>query len=285
MDYKKFYGLEDQPFSNAPDNRFYYDSPQHSKAILKMMHAAEMMKGLAVVLGDIGTGKTTVSRRILEILPDDQYETALLVIVHSEVTPGWLMSKIAMQMGVEKPAENKAGLVSQLYEQMMRIYNDGRRAVVLIDEANMLKNKEIMEEMRGLLNMEVAGSMLITFLLFGLPDLEQCLALDPPLRERIAVKHKLEPLTSESTRGYIKYRLAVVGCAKELFTDSAYEFIHFYSDGKPRLINTICDNALLEGAMTGIQQIDESLIESVVADLGLKSDLENTDSKSKQPVF
>jgi type II secretory pathway predicted ATPase ExeA len=176
-------------------------------------------------------------------------------------------------------------MIGQLYEQLMRIYNDGRKAVVLIDEANMLKNKEIMEEMRGLLNMEIAGSMLITFLLFGLPDLEQCLAMDPPLRERIAVKHRLEPLTSESTRGYIKYRLAVVGCNKELFTDSAYEFIHFYSDGKPRLINTICDNALLEGAMTGIQQIDESLIESVVADLGLKSDLENSDSKTKQPVF
>src|SRR5512136_937790 len=120
MDYLKYFGLREQPFSNAPDNRFYYDSPQHSKAILKLTHAAEMMKGLAVVLGDIGTGKTTVSRRMLEILPDDQYETGLLVIVHSEVSPGWLISKIAQQMGVEKPADHKAGMVSQLYEQLMR---------------------------------------------------------------------------------------------------------------------------------------------------------------------
>ena len=182
MDYLKFFGLAEQPFSNAPDNRFYYDSPQHSKAILKLSHAAEMMKGLAVVLGDIGTGKTTVSRRMLEILPDDQYETGLLVIVHSEVSPGWLISKIAQQMGVEKPADTKAGMVGQLYEQLMRIYNDGRKAVLIIDEANMLKSKEIMEEMRGLLNMEISGSMLITFLLFGLPDLEhqrRHRALDP----------------------------------------------------------------------------------------------------------
>ena len=122
MDYKQMFGLKDQPFSNAPDNRFYFDSPQHSRAILKLKHAAEMMKGLAVVLGDIGTGKTTVSRRLLEILPDDQYETALLVIVHSEVNPGWLLSKIALQMGVEKPADTKAALVGQLYEQLMKIY-------------------------------------------------------------------------------------------------------------------------------------------------------------------
>ncbi len=129
MDYLKFYRLTDQPFSNAPDNRFYYDSPQHSKAILKLNHAAEMMKGLAVVLGDIGTGKTTISRRMLEILPDDQYETGLLVIVHSEVTPGWLISKIALQLGVEKPADTKAEMVGQLYEQLMKIYNEGRKAV------------------------------------------------------------------------------------------------------------------------------------------------------------
>jgi len=269
MDYQHFYRLIDQPFSNVPDPKFYFESPQHSKAIVKLTYAAEMMKGLALVVGDIGTGKTTLSRRMLEILPDDSYETGLLVILHSEITPDWLLMKIALHLGVEHPASHKIDLITQVYEKLHEIREKEKKAIVIIDEANMLKSKEVMEEIRGLLNLEVGGQLLLTFLLFGLPELEECLSIDLPLRERIAIRHCLEPFNIESTRAYINYRLNVAGRSDSLFTDSALELIHFYSKGKPRLINIICDNALLEGSLMKKETIPQEIIETVVQDLAL----------------
>src|SRR5438552_4455692 len=107
MNYLDFYELAQEPFSNAPVSRFYYNSTQHSQALLRLMHAVGQMKGLAILVGDIGAGKTTLARRMLDNLPEDEYEAALLVIIHSGITAGWLLQRIALQLGVEQPAEEK----------------------------------------------------------------------------------------------------------------------------------------------------------------------------------
>ena len=107
------------------------------------------MKGLAVLVGDIGAGKTTLARRMLDSLPEDEYEAALLVIVHSGVTASWLLRRIALQLGVENPADEKLALLSQVYQRLVRIYESGKKAVVLIDEAQMLATRELMEDFYG----------------------------------------------------------------------------------------------------------------------------------------
>ena len=271
MDYESFFNLKEKPFSTSPDERFYYDSPQHSKVILKLLHTAEESLGLGVLVGDIGAGKTTISRRMLDILSSkDNFEVALLVIIHSEITSVWFLKKIAFQLGVEKNSDNKVTLVTMIYKQLSQIYENNKKTVVMIDEANMLKNKEIFEEMRGLLNIEVDGKHLITFILFGLSELEENLKLDEPLHQRIAIRCKLEPLGLESTNAYIKHRLKVAGREELLFEKGAVQGIYQYSDGKPRLINIICENALLEGFLTKKHIINENIIESVAQDLGLK---------------
>jgi general secretion pathway protein A len=267
--YLDFYELNQEPFSNAPVSRFYFGSAQHAQALLRLTHAVSNMKGLAVLVGDIGAGKTTLARRMLDSLPEDEYEAALLVIIHSGITAGWLLRRIALQLGVEAPAEEKLALLSQLYQRLVKIYEQGKKAVVLIDEAQMLDSRELMEEFRGLLNLEVPERKLLSFVFFGLPEIEENLRLDPPLAQRVALKYRLEPLRAEDTAAYVQHRLRLAGATRIPFTASAIEAIHAQARGTPRLINTICDNALFEGFVARTREIDDRAIVRVALDLGL----------------
>ncbi len=271
MSYEYFFGLKEQPFSNAPESRFFYESRQHSEALVRLMHSINTMKGLSVMVGEIGCGKTLLARKLLEMLEnDEQYEPALMIIVHSEITAEWLLKKIAVQLGVEEPGDKKAVILPKLYERLMEIYDEGKKAVVIIDEANMLLTREIFEEFRGLLNLEAPGHKLLSINLIGLPELEQNIALDPPLQQRIALKFTLQSLQEEDVTEYIKHRVNIGGCDHELFTPEAYRKIVQYSKGIPRLINTICDNSLLEGFLIKKEIADEEIVDGVGNDLGLK---------------
>ncbi len=270
MNYLEFYELSQEPFSNAPVSRFYYSSAQHAQALMRLTHAVAGMKGLAVLVGDIGAGKTTLARRMLDSLPEEEYEAALLVIVHSGITANWLLRRIALQLGVENPAEEKLALLAQVYQRLVRIYESGKKAVVLIDEAQMLSTRGIMEEFRGLLNLEVPERKLLSFVFFGLPVIEDNLRLDPPLAQRVALKYRLEPLNVEATDAYIRHRLRLAGAARVPFTAAAMLRIHWYTGGTPRLINTVCDNALFEGFVARTREIDERSVDRVTRDLGLE---------------
>jgi general secretion pathway protein A len=269
VSYLEFYELSQEPFSNAPVSRFYYSSAQHAQALLRLTHAVSGMKGLAVLVGDIGAGKTTLARRMLDSLPEDEYEAALLVIVHSGVTASWLLRRIALQLGVENPADEKLALLSQVYQRLIRIYESGKKAVLLIDEAQMLASREIMEEFRGLLNLEVPERKLISFVFFGLPEIEEHLRLDPPLAQRVALKYRLEPLNAEATEAYVRHRLKLAGAPRVPFTPGALVRLHAHTRGIPRLINTLCDNALFEGFVARTRVLDEGTIERVARDLDL----------------
>jgi general secretion pathway protein A len=269
LSYLEFYELTQEPFSNAPVSRFYYSSAQHAQALLRLTHAVSGMKGLAVLVGDIGAGKTTLARRMLDSLPEEEYEAALLVIVHSGITASWLLRRIALQLGVENPADEKLALLSQVYQRLVRIYESGKKAVLLIDEAQMLATREIMEEFRGLLNLEVPERKLISFVFFGLPEIEQHLRLDPPLAQRVALKYRLEPLNGEATEAYVRHRLKLAGAARVPFTPRALASIHAHTRGTPRLINTLCDNLLFEGFVARQRELDESFVQKVARDLDL----------------
>src|SRR5437867_2041762 len=227
------------------------------------------MKGLAILVGDIGAGKTTLARRLLDSLPENEYEAALLVIIHSGVTASWLLKRIALQLGVDAPSEDKLTLLGQLYQRLVRIYEQGKRAVVLIDEAQMLATRELMEEFRGLLNLEVPERKLLSLIFFGLPEIEENLKLDPPLAQRVAIKFRLAHLTPESTEAYIKHRLRLAGASRMPFTPEAVRSVHRFSSGTPRVVNTLCDNALFEGYVARAPMIDDPMIARVALDLGI----------------
>ena len=273
MDYLEYYGLKEHPFTNVVDNRFYYNSPQYRDALVKLRYAIDTKKGLAVVIGDIGAGKTTLARRLLEELDEDRYEATLLVIIHSSVSSEWLLKKFAIQLGADDmKSESKVEMLSQLYRRLIEINETGKTAVLLMDEVQMLKSREIMEEFRGLLNMEMPGGKMINLIFFGLPDLEDVLSLDEPLKQRVAMKIALRPFSEDDIRDYMRHRMKVAGSEHEIFTDDAISAVCGYSAGVPRLINTICDNALLEGSLFKTKTIDASVIRAVAIDLGLNGE-------------
>lgn len=269
MSYTEHFGMDREPFSNAPDARFYLNTEQHSQALLRLMYAVDSNKGLAVLIGGVGTGKTTLARRMLDNLPENRYESSLLVMVHSGITAAWILTRIAMQLGVPEPAADRLELLRQLYDRLLQIEESGRRAVVLIDEAQMLQTRELMEEFRGLLNLEIPGKKLLNIIFFGLPEVEDCLRLDEPLAQRVAVKYRLHSLSAAACESYIKHRLQVAGARRMLFTADTIPAIHRYSGGVPRLINTLCDNCLFETYMLKNNTVDLKVVHSVAGDLGL----------------
>lgn len=272
MSYEAFYGLKEQPFSNAPNSKFYYNTLQHAHAFMRLKHAAKTMNGLTLLIGDIGAGKTTLARRMLDELANEGYEVALLIIIHSQITAEWLLRKIAIQIGVDNVAETKIEILQALGKRLFELYEQNKKVVVLIDESNMLQTKEIMEEFRGLLNMEMPDRKLISFIFFGLPEMEDYLKLDQPLYQRIAMKCRLEALKLNSTREYIKYRLQVAGGNPDILTDEAIEKVQEYSKGVPRLINTICENSLFSGFLMKKEKIDGQLITEIAEDFGFNKE-------------
>lgn len=269
MSYESYFRLREQPFSNAPDNRFFYSSQRHSEAMLRLMHAIRTRKGLAILEGGIGSGKTTLARKLLDELEGPEYEAALLVVLHGAISQEWLIRRIASQLGVAATPDGKVEIITALYHRLMELYQQGKKAVVLIDEAQMLSSKDLMEEIRGLLNLEVEDGKLVTFVLFGLPDLNQVLALDEPLRQRVAVRYRLRSFDRELTKIYIEHRLKIAGGTEMLFSDEAVTEVQHRSCGVPRIINTICDNALFEAYMRKLPSVSAELVAEVARDLDL----------------
>ena len=234
------------------------------------MHAIDNRLGLAVLVGEVGTGKTTVSRHLLESLDEEEYHASLLVVIHSDVSPIWMLRKIAQQLGLSAEEEEEKGpLVEMIGKRLFELYDQNRKAIILVDEANMLRSPAVLEEFRGLLNLETSDAKLVTFVLIGLPDLDQWLEQDKPLKQRTAVRFTLHALNPAVTKSYVVHRLAVAGREEPLFTEEAYKEVYKRSEGIPRLINTLCDNALLEGALVKSQQLDAKLVEDVAIGLGL----------------
>ncbi len=210
MDYLEYYNLKEHPFSNVVDNRFYYKAIQHSEALVRLKYAVDTKKGLAVVIGDIGTGKTTLARRLLEELDENIYEAILLVVIHSAVSADWLLKKLAIQLGVSDVKDDKVDLLSQIYKRLFELGEHGRAAVVIIDEVQMLRSKEIMEEFRGLLNMETSEGKMVNFVLSrsdctaGLRTRVsvKCSNLSSPKSRALATQYSRLNLASSGVRGW-----------------------------------------------------------------------------------
>ena len=261
--YHKFYGFKEAPFNMTPSSRFFYESSKHVEALSTLIYAIESRKGFVVITGDIGSGKTTVCRTLLNKL-DARTQTALVTNTH--ISGKDLLCTILEDFGVEYTRGSKAQLISQLNIYLIEQLRNGHNVVIIIDEAQNL-TPSVLEEVRMLSNLETENEKLVQIIFLGQPELKKKLALPrlEQLRQRIAVFYHLTPLTEGDAKKYIAHRLKIASKSdRQYFTDQALDIVYQFSKGVPRLINQICDSALLNGFIYEKEIIDHGLMQEVV---------------------
>ena len=261
--YNSYYGFKEPPFNLTPNSRFFYASNKHTEALHSLIYAIEQRKGFIVITGDIGSGKTTVCRTLLNKL-DAKTEVALITNTH--LTSKDLLLTILEDFEIDYKSGSKAKLISQLNDYLLDQLHKNHNVVLIIDEAQNL-TPSVLEEIRMLSNLETEHEKLIQIILMGQPELKKILALNrlEQLRQRVSIYFHLTPLSKEETREYILYRLKVASNSdRQYFTEEALNKIYQYTRGVPRLINQLCDNALLTCYVDEKPTVDEKTLQEVI---------------------
>lgn len=241
--FEEFFGFASKPFGKTPDPAFLYESAQHREALARLEYAVEE-KDLALLVGDIGSGKTTLSRALIDRLGDSH---PVILLINPRLTPTQLLRAVARGLGVE-PARFRNDLLDQIHTKLFELYEQGREPVLMIDEAQLIPTKATFDEIRLLTNFQLDDQNLITVILIGQPELQARLDREAyaALRQRIGLRYSLGPLTLDETVAYIDHRIRVAGGARNPFSRAAMADIHTLSGGIPRLINTLATTALLD---------------------------------------
>jgi general secretion pathway protein A len=264
--YTKFYNLKEKPFEITPDPNFLFLSENHKEALAHLTYAVSERKGFTVITGEVGTGKTTLVQTLLSKL-DGSTRTAFIFNPIMGTTD--FLHYICEDLGLKGQKQSKGQYISHLQNFLMTCYSRNENVVLIIDEAQNLDPK-LLEEVRLLTNLETAKSKLLQVILIGQPELNEI--LDRPefrqLKQRVSLRYHINPLNKEETQKYVKRRLRMAGSFDlNLFTPKAVRRIFEYSKGIPRLINTVCDNALLIGYTTDQKVIGEKVIHEAIGNL------------------
>lgn len=267
--YKSFFGLKENPFNVNPDPRFLFLTQQIEEALAGLMYGIQTKKGFITLTGEVGTGKTTLINRLLDWLHQRQTRTAFLF--NSRMNSNQLFDFILAEFDIPCESRTKSQQLMKLNQWLLERYRDGETAVLILDEAQNL-SYPVLEEIRLLTNLETSTEKLLQIVLSGQPELEEKLKLPQvrQLRQRIMLRCKTAPLTTEQTFDYITERLRIAGASGEpIFGKEAVETIHLYSLGIPRVINLLCEHALVNSFADQKRVVAGKVIEDVAREFQL----------------
>ena len=274
--YEKFYGLRENPFNVTPNPEYIFLGEHHREAMAQLLYGVREKKGFIVITGEVGTGKTTLVHYLLEKMEGNNH-TKTAFLFNPKLTVNDFIQYILKDLGVRVQGETKGEYLHNLHRYLLNAYRKNERVVLIVDEAHGLSS-DLLEEIRLLSNLETSKSKLIQIVLVGQPELDRTLSQPEfrQLRQRINLRYYLPPLSREETKEYIEKRLRVAGAKEPIFTEKALNEIYSRSGGIPRLINILCDNALLNGYALDQKMVDERSVKEVAKDLKLKKDSHRT---------
>jgi general secretion pathway protein A len=280
--YERHFGLRAKPFSLTPDPAFLFPSRQHSTAMTMLEYGLESRAAFSLLTGDIGSGKTTLVQRLLRQL-GDQVVPGLISHTHAgfKSIHTWALSAF----GIVPVDDSDVAHYEALVDAFVRSYAKGRRTLLIIDEAQNL-SVEVLEELRLLSNVNSERDLILQILLVGQPELRRKLAR-PEMRQfaqRVSVDYHLKPLDRSDTHAYVRHRLEVAGRRTTLFLPDAIEFVHARTRGVPRLMNQLCDFAMLYAYADGRSTIDADLIAQVVRDHSMGVALSGVEATPQAPA-
>ncbi|OGX15315.1 MAG: hypothetical protein A2Y01_00105 [Omnitrophica WOR_2 bacterium GWC2_44_8] len=269
--YENFFGFSEKPFNTTPDSRFFFPSTKHLEALNSLVYAIDQRKGFVVITGEIGAGKTTVCRTLLNKLNGS---TKVALITNTHISAKELLSEILDEFEIEHKGGTKQRLLSHLNKFLIQELATDTNVVLIIDEAQNL-TPTVLEEVRMLSNLETEKEKLIQIILLGQPQLKAKLEHSrlEQFKQRIAVYYHLATLNHEETKEYIHHRLKIasVNAHVKIFSPEAIDLIYAYSKGVPRIINLTCDSSLLSGYIMDTKCIEETTIKEVIKERQLES--------------
>lgn len=269
--YEQYWGLHEKPFQNTPDPKFFYYSQEHEEALSRLVYAIEEQMGAVMLTGAFGCGKTMIAQALIEKLTD-RGDTKVAYLSNPQLSDLELLRMIAYYLGAQdlplKRTEILKDYVLERIEEILRNnYDDGKNTVLIIDEAHVITEKAIFEELRLLLNFQLKDKFLLTLILSGQAELKKSVDSIKQLSQRIVLRSHIDKLSEEDTKNYIIHRLKVAGQEKPLFSPDAVKLIYERSGGIPRRINNICEISLFTGFGKGVDIIRGEIIEEVAKDL------------------
>ena len=267
--YRQHFGLKAKPFSLIPDPKFLHFSDKHKVAYSLLEYGLHEQSGLTVITGEVGSGKTTLIRHLLSEI--DQSELAIGLINNTHASLGDLTQWVALAFGISHENKDKVTLFRDVQDYLINEWANGKRAVLIVDEAQNM-DKETLEELRLYTNINADGEQFLQIVLVGQPELRDILRAPElaQMAQRVSVEYHIEPLGWQDTANYIRHRLATasneesVEAASHIFDSVAIAVIFYFSGGVPRLINTLCDFALVHAYAMGLQTINHSIALEVV---------------------